>query len=106
MLLWVAALAHLFSGNVDLALTGTILIGSLPGVYLGTQLSAKLPERGLRPALGVVLLASGLALLTKAGVDVPVAVIIGAPIALGALAYVVLRDRPAPLSPLVARTDP
>src|SRR4029077_15895029 len=37
VLLWVAALAHLFSGNVDLLLTATILIGSLPGVWLGTH---------------------------------------------------------------------
>jgi uncharacterized membrane protein YfcA len=103
LLLWVAAIAHLFSGNVDLGLTATILIGSLPGVYLGTQLSQKLPERGLRPALGVVLLASGLALATKAGVDVPVAVIIGVPLALGALSYLLLRT---PKPTLIARTDP
>jgi uncharacterized membrane protein YfcA len=104
ILLWVAAIAHLFSGNVDLTLTATILIGSLPGVWLGTQLSARLPERGLRPALGVVLLSSGLALLSKAGVDVPAAVIVGAPLALGALAFFVLRNRIP--QPLVARTDP
>ena len=49
LLLWVAAIAHLFSGNVDLLLTATILIGSLPGVWVGTQLATRLPERGLRP---------------------------------------------------------
>ena len=69
LLLWVAAIAHLFSGNVDLLLTATILIGSLPGVWLGTHFATRLPERGLRPALGVVLLSAGLALLTKAGVE-------------------------------------
>jgi uncharacterized membrane protein YfcA len=101
VLLWVAAIAHLFSGNVDLVLTGTILIGSLPGVYVGTQLSQKLPERGLRPALGVVLLGSGLALLSKAGVDVPVAVIVGVPLVFGAVAIFRLAK-----PPLIARTDP
>jgi uncharacterized membrane protein YfcA len=105
ILLWVAAIAHLFSGNVDLLLAATILIGSLPGVWVGTHLSSVLPERGLRPALGVVLLSSGLALLTKAGVQVPAAVIVGAPLALGALAFVVLRGR-LPQTPLIARTDP
>ena len=105
ILLWVAAIAHLFSGNVDLLLTATILIGSLPGVWVGTNLATRLPERGLRPALGVVLLSAGLALLTKAGVDIPVAVIVAVPLALGALAYLVLRDRPAKM-PLIARTDP
>ncbi len=103
VLLWVAALAHLFSGNVDLLLAATILIGSLPGVWVGTQLATRLPERGLRPALGVVLLSAGLALLTKAGVDIPAAVIVAAPLALGVLAFFVLR---APRTPLIARTDP
>jgi uncharacterized protein len=106
ILLWVAAVAHLFSGNVDLGLTATILIGSLPGVWLGTNLSTRLPERGLRPALGVVLLGSGLALLTKAGVDVPAFVIVGAPLAAGALAWRVLRARPLPPTQLRPRTDP
>jgi uncharacterized protein len=105
LLLWVAALAHLFSGNVDLALTGTILLGSLPGVWLGTQLSARLPERGLRPALGAVLLASGLALLTKAGVDVPALVIVGVPLAACGAAFLVLRAR-VPQPALIARTEP
>jgi uncharacterized protein len=105
ILLWVAAIAHLFSGNVDLLLTATILIGSLPGVWLGTHLATRLPERGLRPALGVVLLSAGLALLTKAGVEIPAAVIVAVPLALGALAFLVLRDRPVQ-TPLIARTDP
>jgi uncharacterized membrane protein YfcA len=96
VLLWVAAIAHLFSGNVDLLLTATILLGSLPGVWLGTHLAVRLPERGLRPALGVVLLGAGLALLTKAGLDIPAAVIVAVPLALGALAFLVLRlPRPA-----------
>jgi uncharacterized membrane protein YfcA len=103
ILLWVAAIAHLFSGNVDLLLTATILIGSLPGVWVGTQLATKLPERGLRPALGVVLLSAGLALLSKAGVDIPAAVIVAAPLGLGALAFVVLRNVK---TPLIVRTDP
>jgi uncharacterized membrane protein YfcA len=107
ILLWVAAIAHLFSGNVDLGLTATILIGSLPGVWLGTHLSARLPERGLRPALGIVLLGSGLALLTKAGVDVPAVVIVAVPLAAGLLAWRVLRSRaPLPPTQLTPRTDP
>jgi uncharacterized membrane protein YfcA len=95
LLLWTAAIAHLFSGNVDLALAGTILLGSLPGVWLGTHLATRLPERGLRPALGIVLLTSGLTLLTKAGVDVPVGVIVAVPLALAGAAALVLRNRSA-----------
>jgi uncharacterized membrane protein YfcA len=94
VLLWVAALAHLASGNIDYGLAGTILVGSLPGVWIGSHLATRLPERGLRPALGIVLLASGLALLGKAGVDVPAGVLIGAPIALAALTAAAMRRRP------------
>src|SRR4051794_18899525 len=38
VLLWAAGLAHWVSGNVDFVLMGTILIGSLPGVWIGTSL--------------------------------------------------------------------
>lgn len=94
LLLWVAALAHIVSGNVDFALAGTILIGSLPGVWIGTSLATRLPERGLRPALGIVLLSSGMALLGKAGYGIPPAVLIAIPIGLVILSFVLLRRRP------------
>jgi uncharacterized membrane protein YfcA len=93
VLLWVAAFAHLLSGNIDFALAGTILIGSLPGVWIGTHLAVKLPERGLRPALGIVLLASGLGLLGKAGIDMPAWVLVGVPIVLVAVTVAVMRRR-------------
>jgi uncharacterized protein len=96
VLLWVAALAHLASGNIDFGLAGTILIGSIPGVWIGTHVAMRLPERGLRPALGIVLLASGLGLLGKAGVDMPAGVLVGVPFALAAFAVVVLRRRARP----------
>jgi uncharacterized protein len=96
VLLWVAALAHLASGNIDFGLAGTILVGSIPGVWIGTHVAMRLPERGLRPALGIVLLASGLGLLGKAGVDMPAGVLVGVPLALAAFAVVVLRRRPRP----------
>lgn len=75
MLLWVASIAHLVSGNVDLLLAGNILIGSVPGVWIGSGLATRLPEGTLRPALGTVLLAAGLALLNKAGAGYPIYVI-------------------------------
>ncbi len=93
VLLWVAAAAHLVSGNVDLGLAATILVGSIPGVWLGSALAVRLPERGLRPALGVVLLTSGLALLTKAGVAVPAAVLVGVPTVLAVVCAATVRLR-------------
>jgi len=86
ILLWVAATAHLISGNVDLGLAGNILMGSIPGVWLGSSVALRLPEAGLRPTLGVVLLAAGLALLDKAGATFPVVLIFAVPLAVAVLA--------------------
>jgi uncharacterized membrane protein YfcA len=96
VLLWVAALAHLASGNIDFGLMGNILVGSIPGVWLGTNAATRVPERGLRPALGIVLLASGLGLVSKAGIEMPAWVLTGVPVVLLVLAWLVLRRRPAP----------
>jgi uncharacterized protein len=95
ILLWVAGCAHWVSGNVDFVLMGTILIGSLPGVWIGTQLIGSVPANVLRPALGCVLLGSALGVLTKAGADVPPAALLGVPITVGLVAYVLLRARVA-----------
>jgi uncharacterized membrane protein YfcA len=62
-LLWVAGLGHLVAGNVDLGATGWLLLGSIPGVLLGSQVTVKLPDRLLRLALAVVLTLSGVKLL-------------------------------------------
>jgi uncharacterized membrane protein YfcA len=62
-LLWVAGLSHLLHGNVDLGAMGWLLIGSIPGVLIGSQLTVRLPDRELRIALATVLLLSGVKLL-------------------------------------------
>src|ERR687886_702786 len=82
ILLWAAAIAHIVSGNVDWGLAGTILLGSVPGVWLGSHLITKVHVEALRMALAIVLIGSGLGLLTKAGVGVPPAVIAAVPILL------------------------
>jgi len=63
ILLWAAALAHMVSGNIDFLLMATILVGSLPGVLIGSHVSVKLPDRVLQMALAVTLAASGAKLL-------------------------------------------
>ena len=73
------------AGNVDWGLAGTILIGSIPGVWLGSRWSAQVQASTLRLALAVVLIGSGLALLSKAGAAIPPAVIAAVPVLLGAL---------------------
>jgi uncharacterized protein len=67
VLLWAAGMAHWVGGNVDFALAGNILLGSIPGVILGTNLSVKAPQAFLRRALAVVLIASGITLISKEG---------------------------------------
>jgi uncharacterized membrane protein YfcA len=55
----VAGLGHMHMGNVDLALLGSLLIGSLPGIWMGSHLSAKIPEYVLRPTLASILMMIG-----------------------------------------------
>jgi uncharacterized membrane protein YfcA len=82
ILLWAAALAHIAAGNVDFGLVAAILLGSIPGVWIGSHLSVKLPSGVLRTALGTVMIVAALALFDKAGIDLPTAVIVAVPIAL------------------------
>lgn len=56
----VAGIGHLSLGNVDLVLLASLLIGSLPGIWIGSHLSAKIPERFLRPVLALILILIGL----------------------------------------------
>lgn len=56
----IAGLGHFFLGNVDLVLLASLLVGSLPAIYLGTRLGSRLPERVIRPLLASVLLLLGL----------------------------------------------
>ena len=70
VLLWAASFAHIIAGNVDFSLAGSILIGSIPGVLIGSQLSGKAPVGLLRVALGVVLVASGVTLAAKGDTSV------------------------------------
>jgi uncharacterized protein len=56
----VAGMGHLSLGNVDLVLLGSLLVGSVPGIWIGSHLSAKIPEKILRPFLALILLLVGL----------------------------------------------
>jgi len=96
ILLWAAGLAHVTAGNVDFVLAGTILLGSVPGVWLGSHWSVRVEPAVLRTTLAVVLIGAGLALLIKAGLDIPVAVIVPFPLAvIGLLVVTMLRARKA-----------
>ncbi len=55
----VAGLGHAAAGAVDWALLGALLVGSLPGIWLGSALSQRMPERLLRTALAGMLVLIG-----------------------------------------------
>ena len=63
MLLAAGAIGYLSAGTINWTIAGLLLIGSLPGVYLGSKLSKFIPDRYLRPMLATVLVISGLKLI-------------------------------------------
>lgn len=58
-----ASFGHLLFGDFRLGLTTSLLVGAIPGVYVGARLSSRRDAKGLRPLLGLVVLASGLRLV-------------------------------------------
>jgi uncharacterized membrane protein YfcA len=93
ILLWAAALAHVVAGNVDFVLALNILIGSIPGVWVGSGLTMRLPIGVMRATLAVVLIGAGLALIEKAEPALRPGFVIGIPIAIGVIAWIVKRVR-------------
>lgn len=59
----VAGLGHASIGTVDFGLLGLLLLGSLPGIWVGSHLGARIPEQVMRMLLATMLLIIGLKLL-------------------------------------------
>ncbi|MBZ0168056.1 Sulfite exporter TauE/SafE [Candidatus Methylomirabilis lanthanidiphila] len=57
-----AALAHFQAGNIDTLLTVNLLLGSIPGILIGTHLTLRVPNVALRGCLAFLLLAIGVRL--------------------------------------------
>ncbi|PPD54262.1 MAG: hypothetical protein CTY10_07845 [Methylotenera sp.] len=55
----VAGLGHASLGTVDYSLLGTLLIGSIPGIWIGSHLSAKVAEHWVRTLLALILVYVG-----------------------------------------------
>jgi uncharacterized protein len=89
-----AALAHVVFGDFHLGITASILVGSLPGIYIGARFSSRASDRVIRPVLLVVLFATALKLL---GVGDGVTLALSATIAIAAIIHLVSsseRDNP------------
>lgn len=59
----VAGFGHWWIGNVDFVMLGTLLIGSIPGILVGSYLAPHVPEWALRKTLAVVLVMVGAKLI-------------------------------------------
>lgn len=84
-----AALGHLLFGSFSLDITSSLLLGAVPGAFLGAQISSRAPGGVIRRILAVLLLASGLRLLglsTELVVVVALAALIG-----GSLLWILVR---------------
>jgi uncharacterized protein len=58
-----AAIGHVIWGDLQLDLTGSLLIGSIPGVILGAHISSRANDAAIRPLLAAVLVLTGAKLL-------------------------------------------
>ena len=58
-LTFVAGLGHLALGSVNIPLLLSLLLGSLPGIYIGSHLSTGVPDKVLRPVLAGMLILIG-----------------------------------------------
>lgn len=63
LLVSVAGIMHAGIGNVDFLLMGNLLLGSIPGVILGSGFSSKLPATPLRAILALMILVTGYKLI-------------------------------------------
>jgi uncharacterized membrane protein YfcA len=61
----VAGIGHWFMGSVDFELLGALLVGSLPGIWIGSHLAVRIPEKILRPSLAAILLFTGSKLIAN-----------------------------------------
>ncbi|QDK32526.1 MULTISPECIES: sulfite exporter TauE/SafE family protein [Sphingomonadaceae] len=61
----IAGTGHWIIGDVNFTLLGNLLIGSIPGVVIGSYLSSHAPDRVLQPLLACVLLVSSWQLMVK-----------------------------------------
>jgi len=89
-LLWVAGVGHLLHGNVNLHAMAWLLVGSIPGILLGSQMSIKIPERSLRFGFAFVLVLSGIKLVGVPQASLIIVIALG--LAAVALAIFVVRQ--------------
>jgi uncharacterized membrane protein YfcA len=61
----VAGIAHFAIGNVNMMLVLNLLIGSIPGILIGSRMTTRIPELAVRACLFLMICLSGLKMLLK-----------------------------------------
>ncbi len=89
-----AVLGHLIFGDVRIGISASLIIGSIPAVYVGARLSSRAPDSLMRPVVSLVLLASGLKLLDVSVVYLLLVVLGTAALAVTMRVALRLRTRP------------
>jgi uncharacterized membrane protein YfcA len=84
-----AALGHLLFGDFHMDLTTSLLLGCIPGVWVGAHLSARAPGGLVRRALAFVLLASALKLFNVS--NSAAAITLGVLLAVGPVLWMIVR---------------
>ena len=85
-----AAAGALLFGHVDFGVTTSLVIGSVPAVLVGSTLSSRAPDRYIRPAITVVIFASGLKYVGLGTTALGSVLAVVLPLA---LAFVLVRNR-------------
>jgi len=84
-----AALGHVLYGDFQLGITASLLVGCIPGVYIGARFSAGAPGGIIRRALTLVLIASGLKLVGVGTTQL--AWVLGVTVVVGSLTWMGIR---------------
>jgi len=55
----IAAAGHWALGSINFPMTASLLVGSIPGVIIGSRLCGVLPDKVIRPATAIVMAITG-----------------------------------------------
>jgi uncharacterized membrane protein YfcA len=79
-----AAVAHaIFAQDIQLGLTASLLVESIPGVYFGARFSSRAPDELIRPILAVILVVSGLKMLKVSSMTTGIVALVLTVVAIG-----------------------
>jgi uncharacterized membrane protein YfcA len=95
-LLWVAGLGHLAIGNVDGRAVMWLLLGSVPGILIGSQYTAQVPDRALRLGLATILAVSGTEIAELPGAVAVTVIVLAVAAGISLMALRLVRRVPAP----------